>query len=295
MIGKIVVLAVPGLLASVAAATPVVYGTTFSGPHSASTLYSISAASGAAKAIGAIGFNQVRTMAFAPNGSLFGVGRNGADKWVLLKIDLISGAGTAVGPTGLDASFRDIVFRSDGTLYGYARSTSPDVKAGLVYAVNTNTGAARLVGNLAEASDENAPVAFSSDKVLYSVGTRSLAMIAANNSGAVTPLQFGSSLAGFQPAAAKFDSGTGTLWALGKKGGSAPENYLATVDVKTGTVAPVAKTTAGLQGIAIEPHDFGPPPPPGPLPSSILFIISGVLAIALWNAWAHFRRRNAAV
>src|SRR5437764_837727 len=77
------------ILGSVAIAAPLIYGTAYSDPHSASTLYSLSATTGAATSVGAIGFSQVDALAFAPNGNLYGIGQNGADKWVLLKIDLL--------------------------------------------------------------------------------------------------------------------------------------------------------------------------------------------------------------
>ena len=80
MIGRIVILAsVVSLLGTLAGAAPLIYGTAYSGPRSATTLYSISAATGAATAVGAVGFNQVGALAFAPNGALYGVGQNGAE------------------------------------------------------------------------------------------------------------------------------------------------------------------------------------------------------------------------
>jgi hypothetical protein len=292
LIGKIVVLAfVVSSLGTIAGAAPLIYGTAYSGPHSAATLYSISPANGAATAVGAIGFNQVGVLAFAPNGTLYGVGQNGAQKWVLLKIDLISGAGTAVGPTGLETSFRDIAFRSDGTLFGFARPLGQKSKAGLVYSINTSTGAGRLVGNVTGGFEDSAPVALSSENTLYTVNQRSLGTIAATNAGPVTALHYSSAFgsAQSQANAVKFDSSTGMLWALVGTSGGAGGNYVATIDVKTGTVAPVGQTTAaGLRSLAIEPLVNGPPP--APLPSSLIFLVSGMLALLGWNLWARSRR-----
>jgi hypothetical protein len=295
LIGKTVILALVSWLGTVAGAAPLIYGTAYSGPHGAATLYSISPATGAATAVGPIGFNQVGVLAFAPNGTLYGVGQNGAEKWVLVKIDLISGAGTAVGPTGLETPFQDIAFRSDGTLFGYARSVGPKSKAGLVYSIDTNTGAGRLAGNVTGGFEDTAPVAFSSENVLYTVNQRSLGTIAAANAGPVTALHYSPSFGGApsQPNSVKFDSSTGKLWALVGTSGGAGGNYVATIDVKTGAVAPVGQTAAGLHSLAIEPRDFGPPPVP--LPSSLIFLVSGVLALLGWNLWARSRRSSTGV
>jgi hypothetical protein len=291
LIGKIVILAlVVCLLGTLAGAAPLIYGTAYSGPHSAATLYSISYATGAATAVGPIGFNQVGVLAFAPNGALYGVGQNGAEKWVLLKIDLVSGAGTAVGPTGLETPFQDISFRSDGTLFGYARSLGQKSKAGLVYSIDTSTGAGRLVGSVTGGFEDNAPVAFSSEKVLYTVNQRSLGTIGAANASPATALHYSPSFGGAQSQAnaVKFDSSTGMLWALVGTAGGTGGNYVATIDVKTGTVAPVGQTAAGLHGLAVEPRVIGPPPLP--LPSSLIFLISGMLALLGWNLWLRSRR-----
>lgn len=289
MISKVVICALMvSLLGTTAEAVTLIYGTALSGPHKAATLYSISSTTGAARAVGYIGFNQVGVLAFAPNGTLYGVGQNGADKWVLLKIDLISGAGTAVGPTGLQSSFHDIAFRSDGTLFGYARSVGENSKSGLVYTIDTNTGAGRLVGNVTGGLEESAPVAFSSENVLYTVNERSLTTIAPTLAGPVTALHYSSSFGSVpsEASAMKFDATTGNLWALVGTSGNANGNYLATIDVKTGNVTPVGETAKGLQSLALQPRDN---PGPGPLPSSLIFMISGALALIGWNLWARSR------
>jgi len=296
LIGKIVVLALfVSLLGTLAGAAPLIYGTAYSGPHSAATLYSISSATGAATAVGPIGFNQVGVLAFAPNGALYGVGQNGAEKWVLLKIDLVSGTGTAVGPTGLETSFQDIAFQSDGTLFGYSRPPGQKSKAGLVYSINTSTGAGRFVGNVTGGFEDSAPVAFSSENVLYTVNQRSLGTIAAANAGPPTALNYSPSFGGAQSQAnaVKFDPSSGLLWALVGTSGGAGGNYVATIDVQTGTVAPVGQTAAGLHSLAIEPHMNAPPPVP--LPSSVIFLVTGMLALLGWNLRARSRRSSARV
>lgn len=289
MISKIAVLAIvlSSLEASVSAA-PLIYGTADSGERAASTLYSVLPETGAATAIGVIGFDQVDSLAFAPTGTLFGVGQNGAAKWVLLKIDLTTGAGTAVGATGLEIPFRDISFRSDGTLFGYTRPADRKLKSGLVYSINTDTGAATLVGNTVGGVDECAPVAFSSAGALYAVSGRNLTTIGAN-AGPVTALHYSSALGGSSSQAntLKFDPNTGTLWALFANGSNARTSYLAKIDVKTGDVGAVGRTLGGLRGLAIEqPRNINTVP----LPSSLLFLITGVLALLGWNRWMRSRR-----
>jgi hypothetical protein len=296
LIGKVVILVlVLSLLCTIAGAAPLIYGTAYSGAHSAATLYSISPSTGAATAVGPIGFDHVDVLAFAPNGTLYGVGQNGADKWVLLKIDLLSGAGTAIGPTGLETSFQDIAFRSDGTLFGFARPLGQKSKAGLVYSIDTSTGTGRLVGNLAVGVEDGAPVAFSSENRLYTVNQRSLGTIAAANAGPVTALHYSPAFGSAQPQAnaVKFDPSSGMLWALVGTSGGTGGDYVATIDVKTGAVAPVVQTTAGLHSLAIEPNVNGPPPTP--LPSSLIFLVSGMLALLGWNLWTRFRRPSGQV
>ena len=138
--------------------------------------------------------------------------------------------------------------------------------------------------------EDNAPVAFSSESVLYTINHRSLGTIAAGNGSLLADLHYSPSFANSaaQPSALKFDSSDGMLWALVGNSGAAGGNYLAKVDVKTGTVAPVGQTAPALRTLAVEPHDFTPPP--GALPSSVIFLISGVLALLAWNFWSRSRR-----
>ena len=289
MIGKMLILAIVlDSLGLAASETTLMYGTAYSGAHGATTLYSISPSTGAATKVGAIGFDQVGALAFAPNGSLYGVGQNGAGKWALLKVDLISGAGTAVGATGLDTPFRDIAFRSDGTLFGYA--SSQKTKSGLVYSLSTSTGAATIVGNITGGVGDGAAVAFSSENVLYTVNEQGLRTISSQNAGSVTALHYRSPVgnASARANAVKFDVNSGTLWALMGNNGAANNTYLANIDVKTGNVAAVGQTGTELRSIAVQPHLINPP---GPLPSSLLFLITGALALLGWNRWGRSSRR----
>jgi hypothetical protein len=121
------------LLGGAAIAGPVIYGAAYAGANAPATLYNISSANGTATPIGPIGFRTVSAMDFAPNGTLYGVGANAMGTFFLLTINTTTGAGTQVGPTGLNAPFQDIAFRpSDGTLFGYSD--------GRIYTLNTTTG-----------------------------------------------------------------------------------------------------------------------------------------------------------
>ncbi len=290
MIGKIATLAIVlSSLGVAVSAAPLIYGTAYSGAQGASTLYSISPTTGAPAAIGAIGFEQVDALAFAPNGTLFGIGLNGASKWVLLKIDLTTGAGTAVGPTGLEAPFRDLSFRSDGTLFGYARSADRKSKSGMVYSINANTGAATLIGNTVSGVDECAAVAFFSENALYAVSGRNLMTLGAANAGPATVLHFSSNVgaASSQVSTLKFDRNSGTLWALYGSGSGTGKTYLAQIDVKTGNIADIGRTLPGLHGLAAQEPRIGFATP---LPSSLLFLITGLLALLGWSRWSRSSR-----
>ncbi len=289
MRSKIGVLAFVGCLPVAVTAAPLLYGTAHSGSHAASILYSISPTTGAATTVGAIGFDQVDALAFAPGGTLYGVGQNGAGKWTLLKIDLTTGAGTAVGATGLDVRFQDIAFGSGGSLFGYSTAARQRSKTGNVYSIDPNSGTAKFLGNLPGAADDTAPVALSSANSLYAVNAGSLGIVNGASSSTATALHYSPSF-GSAPSAAKaveYDAQSGKLWALMDQGNRG--DYLATIDVKTGNVAPVGKTTAALQSIAVEPRDMIPPPPV-PAPSSLLLLATGMLALAGWSRWSRSRR-----
>ena len=120
-------------------AAPLIFGAAHLGPDGQSTLYHIDASTGQATAIGTgIGFERVSGLAFNPaTGVLYGTGEFPADPVDvnnLITIDINTGVGTAVGPTGVagfagvfsgDPSFpgvfSDLSFRpSDGTLFGFS-------------------------------------------------------------------------------------------------------------------------------------------------------------------------------
>ncbi len=242
-----------------ALAFPVIYGSAIPVNNPISTLYSISSVNGTATLIGPIGFGAVSALDFAPNGTLYGIGRNATGAFVLLTINTSTGAGTQVGPTGMNDNFQDITFRpSDGTLFGES--------AGNIYTINTSTGLATLVGppNGGFFPDGNG-LAFSSSNVLYlgssanNIGifqsflqTINQVTGAATNVAPLTysPL-FGSTATTPRPNGMKFDA-AGILWASVVNGFSPMNlNFLGTINIATGVVSFVGPTVMGLDAIAI--------------------------------------------
>jgi hypothetical protein len=251
------------LLVAFSAEAQQIYGAAFTGPGTPATLYSINPTSGAATAIGLIGFTQVSGMDFSPTGQLFGVGVTGGVT-TLIRIDLTTGAGTAIGPLGGGLGVaQDIAFRSDGTLFAYV--------AGDIYTINTTTGAATLVGNTGGFPDGNG-IAFQGN-TLYLANTGGTApgtLWTVNTStAALTPVATFTFGPGFTPAsgdktgAIKFDPASGRLFSAVIEGsGAGALRFLATIDVATGAVTDVGASVAGLDAIAIlaAPASSGPVP-----------------------------------
>src|SRR5437660_12817234 len=98
MTKRLFALTIAALLCSGAAlAATTIFGTAYTNTNGAASLYSISPTTGAATLVGATGFRQISALAFAPNGTLYGIGRNGTGALVLLTINTATGAGTQVG------------------------------------------------------------------------------------------------------------------------------------------------------------------------------------------------------
>ena len=102
------------------------YGIAGSGPSTPSTFYEIDQTNGVGTPIGLVGFNSCDSMDINQNGKIYATcDRAGTDINVLVTINPLSGAGTEVGPTGVDISGAfsggalGMSFRSDGTLFGY--------------------------------------------------------------------------------------------------------------------------------------------------------------------------------
>jgi len=246
------VLVVGLALAGSASAVPVLYGTAYNGPDGLSTFYSVDATTGAATAIGAIGFERVGAMDFHPGtGVLYAVGErnDGFDTPVLITINLTTGSGTEVATLNGGAAhsfgdaYTDISFRSDGTLYAYL-----DAGDGLG-TIDVVTGALNELGFTGVSGAGNG-IAYSSGNVLHHANEVALHSLdqftgAASQIAALTypPLQTFPRV-----NAMDFDPATGTLYAAVRRDFA---NYLATIDPGTGAVTSIGASQSGLDALAV--------------------------------------------
>ena len=152
------------VLVTSASATPSLFGSAYIGRDGASTLVSLNPFTGAATAIGLIGFERVSALAFDPKtGVLYGTGErsDGSDTSVLLSINTTTGAGTEIGPTGLESftdglrfgggfdSSTDLTFRnSDNTFFSYTFDndglSTVDLTTGAMTEENSDTSLSTL-------------------------------------------------------------------------------------------------------------------------------------------------------
>jgi hypothetical protein len=246
------VLLVGVALAGSAAAVPVLYGAAYSGPDGLSTFYSVDATSGAATAIGAIGFQRVSGMDFHPGtGVLYAVGErnDGSNVPVLITISLTTGAGTEVATLNGGAThvfgdaYSDISFRSDGALYAYLE---PGDGLGTI---DFGTGALTQIDYTGVSGAGNG-IAFSSGDVLHHANEAALHSLdqftaAASQIAALTypPLQTFPRV-----NAMDFDPATGALYAAVRRDFA---NYLATIDPVTGLVTQIGASQNGLDALAV--------------------------------------------
>ncbi|MGD0651052.1 MAG: PEP-CTERM sorting domain-containing protein [Verrucomicrobiia bacterium] len=231
------------LVNQVRAVDPVIYGSAYDESESPSTLYNINPNTGAATAIGAIGFNGVSAIDFSSSGILYGVGISPGGVQQLITINPLTGAGTVVGATTLDASshFQDISFRnSDDALYGYEN--------GDIYTFNITTGVATFLGNADNFPSGNG-LAFSPFDTLYKADNNNLSTIDQSTGAAtvVEPLNYATF--GDRVNGMKFDDSTGVLWASVRAADTSC--YLATVDIDLGNVNEIGPTQFGLTGLSI--------------------------------------------
>ena len=234
--------------AGLANASPIIFAT----QESNNTLYSMSPTTGALTAVGVMGAgsNHV-TIAFAPNGTLYGV-----DSWnpfsgsySLVKIDTNSGLATPVASlVGVVSTrfFTDIAFRdSDGALFG-TTDIGGSGGQGVLWTIDTTTGVTTAIGSLPVR--RGGGLAFAPDGTLYQ--TASGGVWTVDPSTAATSFIGGATTIG----ALDFDPSTGTLWAAGVNGS------LGTIDTSTGAFGAVTNT-ATRTNIAIQSSDASVPEP----------------------------------
>jgi exosortase sorting signal-containing protein len=142
------------------------YAAGHSGSNGLSTFYHIDAAG--ETAIGPVGFERCGGMDFHPvTKVLYALCEraDGSDIGVLITINLGTGAGTEIGPTGISGDISDISFRnSDGVLFAEHVVNDPDHT---LYTININTGQAALVGNTGLSGTGGNGMSFNLDDTLY--------------------------------------------------------------------------------------------------------------------------------
>lgn len=126
-------------------------------------LYALDPASGAVALIGSTGFSAVAGLAFDGAGVLYGTAAtapNGVTS-VLIRIDLASGAGTAVGPFGASGTTIDgldgLGFDPTSGLLIAVSGASFDGSPGDVFSIVPATGAASKIGELIDADTGQLP------------------------------------------------------------------------------------------------------------------------------------------
>ncbi len=281
---------VAGLLAILplkAVADPIGYAVGFD------RLYRIDLATGQAKPLGAIGFNDVEGLAFDANGVLFGVadataGSGSGATDLLIRIDTTSGVGTLVGampglgglgPGGnLDYG---LAYTCDGRLWLSSDTTSQ------LWEVTPATAATRLVGSLGQPisglagrGNDLLGVSVDATPTLYRI----------NSSNAVTSAIGALNVGGIVADAGLDFDAAGQLWAvLDPEPAAEGASRITRIDPASGVGTVIANASVaaiGMEGLAIATTGgcgaavfAAPLPVPGPgLP---LLALLGALAAAL--------------
>lgn len=234
------------------------FGSSFFGSNGLSTLYHIDSGTGAATAIGSIGFERVGAMDFHPStGVLYATAEraDGSDTPVLITIDISSGAGTEVGPTGINGTVGDVSFRRDGMLFVYDANASDHT----LYTVDLSTGAASLVGSTGLSFNSGNGITFvpraGRDAGLFH-SNRDFSHELSQSTGSATQvanMTFPANCAGTgfaRIAAADFSGSSHTVFGVMKCGGPGNES-LGTVDYTTGIVTEIGSTAGGMDAIAV--------------------------------------------
>jgi len=237
-------------------------GSAHDGPNGLATLHRIDTQTGAATAIGPIGFERVGALEFDARGTLYGIGErtDGSNTTVLIQIDPSTGVGTEIGAPIVSASgggHFDLAARnSDGTMHFDAFSLTFGGVS--LFTVNTMTGFATEVGDTLVATGGNA-LEFSPADILYHVNADAGGTVyeldqVTGSAGSPEALSYIGFPALTDPRvnAMDFSRCEGKFYATitdNAVGQSGP-NYLATLDPATGNTTFVAQVVNGLDGIA---------------------------------------------
>ena len=277
MRARIALLCLLSLTALPVLSQPVLYSTGHTGGSGGSTLYQIDPLTGVATAVGPIGFERCGASDFDATGVLYaacedpdlappppttaGVGSDGGSPGVLVTIDLATGAGTAVGPTGISGAITDISFDAGGTLYAYNGDNDPEHS---LYTLDTGTGMATLVGDTGLSAASGNAMGFDG------IGTLFHSQVTGPPGQDLNSLDPGTGAASFEDSIADpvtpvnflrynsmdFDPATGLFWATLRDGskGSGP-SYVVTLDISIDgtsvTANLIGQTTNEVDGIAV--------------------------------------------
>ncbi|GJM15007.1 MAG: hypothetical protein DHS20C13_03340 [Thermodesulfobacteriota bacterium] len=255
------------------------YGISHIGRDGLSTLHIINTQTGAANAVGPIGFERCGSMDFNAQGRLFAICEraDGSDITVLVEINTISGAGTEIGPTDNCEAWTDMSFRnSDNTLFATGFNFDPvgpcTETMGLVQnwltTINTQTGLSTLIAIINQVPGGGNAAAFSPTDTLYYLvgdfntpGTNVLYTVNQLTgdvnviSNPTYPTLTDDDLP--RANAMDFDQSTGVLYLSITSGGGTimvpRQNFIGTLDINTGVVTVIGPTELGMDAIAFTP------------------------------------------
>lgn len=284
-----------GLLAMASmTATPAAAQTLFAlgydGTDGPTTLFVVSTDTGSAAPVGPVGFERCSGMDFDASLTLYATCEraDGSDVPVLVTVDLGSGVGTEVGPTGISGSVSDISFRhSDGVLFAYDAANDPDHS---LYTIDTTTGAATLVGHTGLSAASGNAIAFTlADVLLHTqlVGVPPLNLNSLSQAtGLPTPVGQVTNLAG-RLAAMEAHPTSGVLYALHKPDFQSDVSELVTVNPTQLTGTTIGATESTLDALA-----FGPEVRISDVPTlDVLALLVLALALAAGAVWWLAARR----
>lgn len=280
------------LLCGSVQAQSVLYGISYSGSDGPATLHRLNTVNGAASDVGPIGFERCGAMDTSPSGILYATCErsDGSDTPVLITIDIVTGAGTEVGPTGMTGAVGDISFRpSDGVLFAYDATNDPTHS---LFTVDTATGAATEVGDTTLSFAGGNGMTFNAGGTLYhsqfSGGPNSDLNTLDPATGAATLVAQIPGVTGRFNAMDE-DPDTGVIYAaLNEGSGGGGTNSLSILDPAGPSSAVLGASVNGLDAIA-----FGPlPPPAAPIPVAGLGGLLAILLGVLVGTWVVLRSRS---
>jgi hypothetical protein len=231
----------------------ILYGAAHAGPAGLSTFYVLDPTTGTAVRVGSVGFQRVSGMDVRADGTVYATGVSLATgRHVLLTIDPVTGAGTEIGPTGVEAlelyTVTDLAFRhADDTLYAYF------VPGDHVGTLDPDIGTATILG-ASRVFCCGTGIAFSPEDILFHANDQALHTLDPRRGTAtvVAPLDFPPD-ADNRPRIKALDvqPDTAELFALLEDGNAeAFETYLVRIDTVTGAVTIIGRTVPGLDALA---------------------------------------------